>query len=106
MSPLPARLTNAEQIPRIESQAAAARGQTEIAIYKHSLDMTYEVECDRIDSQAVGDVMRASIDEQFAVIEYGRHKAGSDPALLEVVAQKAAMQDTINNSRIVRRFGS
>jgi hypothetical protein len=86
-------------------RAAKARGRTELAIYRHTLEARYVTECERLDAQALSDVVRTALGEEIGNLDWGLEQAGGSAAKAELVARKIAMQAQINSDRIARRFG-
>jgi hypothetical protein len=105
MSNLPARLSDVALPSRALVKAARATQRTELAIYEHGLDARRQVECDRIDSQAIADVTRTALDEEMDVLDWGLERAGRSPAKRELVSRMVAQQSRIDIARIGRRFG-
>jgi hypothetical protein len=86
-------------------RAAKARSRTELAIYRHALEVHYVTECERHDAQALSDVVRTSLEEEFCNLDWGLEQAGGSAAKVELVARKVAIQSKINSDRIYRHFG-
>lgn len=97
--------TDIDLNPRQMQAAARAQRSTELAVFRHSLDARLRSECDRIDSQAAADAMRAALDEELDLLDYGLSRANGSAAKAELVARKVEMLSSSNNSRINRRFG-
>lgn len=87
-------------------RAADARQRTELEVFRYGLQARARAEMDRIDTQALSDVLRCSLDEEVALLDWGIAQANGSAAKAELVARKVAMQSGINNSRIARRFGN
>lgn len=105
MNRLPVPRPDRPQSSRELVQAAKAQRQTELAIFEHSMQARYDAECERIDAQAVSDVVRTALDEELALLEWGMERAAGSAAKAELVSRKVSMQTEINNRRIARRFG-
>jgi hypothetical protein len=105
MSSLPARLTHDGLPSRQLARATQAQSRTELAVFEHNLAARYVAECDRIDSQALSDVIRTALEEEIANLDWGLEQAAGSAAKAELVARKVAMQSKINSARIARRFG-
>jgi hypothetical protein len=90
-----------EQIIR----AATAQRRTELAVFEHNLAARYVAECERIDAQALGDVVKTALEEELSVLDWGMEQATGSAAKAELVSRKVAMQSRINSARIARRFG-
>lgn len=104
MSRLPA-LRSSDHLPdRQLSRAVAAKSRTELAIYQHFLDTQYLAACDRIDSEALSDVVRTALNEELTLLDEGMQKAAGSPAKAELVSRKVSMQSALSNRRIERRF--
>jgi hypothetical protein len=90
---------------RALTRAARETEQTELSIYQHHLNARYRAECDRIDSQALGDVVRSALEEEMNVLDSCLARAGSSPAKKELVARMVALQSELDIRRIARHFG-
>jgi hypothetical protein len=90
---------------RQEQAAARAQRSTELEVLRHGLAARSRAECDRLDSQAAGDALRAALDEELGLLDYGMQRAGGSPAKAELVARKVEMLAGMNNRRALRRFG-
>lgn len=86
-------------------RAAKARSRTELAIYRHALQTHYVSECERQDAQALGEVVKTSLEEELSNLDWGLEQAAGSAAKAELVSRKIAMQSKINSDRITRRFG-
>jgi hypothetical protein len=95
-----------EQPSRQVVRAARAQQKTELAIHKHSLKARYEAECERVDAQALSDVVRTALEEEIGNLDWGMELAAGSAAKAELVSRKLTMQAKINSDRIARRFGS
>jgi hypothetical protein len=104
MSRLPEPRREHRLSPQV-AQAASVQRQTELAIFEHNMDARFVTECERIDSQALGDVVRTAVDEELSVLDWGMEQAAGSPAKAELVSRKVTMQSKINSARIARRFG-
>lgn len=102
---LPARRPDHRRSSKQLFRATAAQSRTELAIFEHSLEARYVAECDRLDSQAIGDVMRTALEEELSLLNWGTEEASGSQAKAELVARKVSMLSNINNRRIERRFG-
>ena len=105
MSMLPDVTRRDSLSPRQLQRAARAQQNTELETFQHSLAARFRAECDRIDTYAVADALRTALDEEIDLLAYGMRRAAGSAAKAELVARKAEMLSTINNSRIARRFG-
>jgi len=102
---LPARLDDQSRRSSDVTQAMNAQRQAELAIFRYGLEARYHAECDRIDSQALGDVLRTALDEEMDLLDWGLSRTGGSVAKAELVARKVSLQVDINNRRIAQRFG-
>jgi len=100
---LPVRLNLAPS--RELTRAAVARERTELAVYEHHLQARFLAECDQIDTQALGDVMRTALDEELGLLDWGMERAACSAAKAELVGRKVSLQAQLNNARIMRRYG-
>jgi hypothetical protein len=94
---------------RTNRQLTRARREqlsTDLAIFLHGLDARRKAEEDRQDSQALGDAMRASLDEELCLLHEGQAQAGQSAAGINLVARKVETAANINNRRAARRFGA
>jgi hypothetical protein len=94
------------QSSRQIAQAAKAQRRTELAVFDYHLKARYQAECERIDAQALSDVVRTALEEEIANLDFGLELAAGSPAKAELVARKIALQARINSARINRRFGA
>jgi hypothetical protein len=103
---LPARLSaNLPGQSRQIRKAVQAQEQTELAVYEHHLTARYLAEVERIDAEALGDVVKTALDEELSVLDYGLEKAAGSPAKAELVSRLVSLQSKIDSGRIARRFG-
>jgi hypothetical protein len=86
-------------------RATKAQRRTELAIFRHALEARYVTECERLDAQALSDVVRTALEEEISNLDWGLEQAGGSVAKTELVARKSAMQAQINSDRISRHFG-
>ena len=105
MSRLPARSSSDPRSSRQVAQAVEAQRRTELAVFQHSLDARYLAEIDRIDTQALSDVVKTALEEELSILDWGLEQANGSAAKAELVARMVSLQSRINNSRIARRFG-
>ncbi|HET7590962.1 MAG TPA: hypothetical protein VFK14_12370 [Solirubrobacterales bacterium] len=104
MSRLPTRIPDGGRLDQL-AQATLAQQQIELAIFNHHLQARYVAECERIDAEALSDVMRTSLEEELSVLTWGMEEAAGSAAKAELVSRKVALLSQINNRRIARRFG-
>jgi hypothetical protein len=105
MSRLPARLTDDGLPSRQLARAVQAQRCTELAVFEHSLEARYVAECERIDAQALSDVVRTALEEEITNLDWGLEQAAGSAAKTELVARKSVLQSKLNDARIARRFG-
>jgi hypothetical protein len=103
---LPARWSpdlpgNSRQIVK----AAKAAEHTELAVYEHHLAARYLAEVDRIDGEAIAEVVKAALEEELNLLDWGLAQAAGSPAKAELVSRKTSLLSSANSSRISRRFG-
>jgi hypothetical protein len=79
--------------------------RAELDLFSHGLDVAVDAECEIQEAHALADVMRASLDVELDLLEWGLHRANGSVAKTELVAHKVNMLSTINDSRINRRYG-
>ena len=104
MPRLPARRTVELEVhsPRHLAKAQRSAANTEMAIYRHALAARYRAETDRLDSEALADAARASLEAELDLLEHGMRRAAGSQAKTELVARKVEMLSSINNQRIAR----
>lgn len=105
MSNLPMPWDDSRPSSRELARAAKAQRRTELEIFDYHLTARRNAEFQRIDSQALSDVVRCSAEEVLSNLEWGLERANGRPAALEIVARKIALQDRLDNARIMRRYG-
>jgi hypothetical protein len=106
MSLLPERIPNdVGWSGRSLTQASRAQQKAELTVFQHTLGARVRAECDRIDSQAAADALRAAFDEEVGLYDYGMHRVNGSAAKAELLARKVEMLARLNNSRVTRRFG-
>jgi hypothetical protein len=105
MPNLPARLLIETGGSRQVAKAVQAQERTELAIFEHHLQARYLAEVERIDIEALGDVVKAALDEELATLGYGLELATGSPAKAELVSRLVSLQSKIDGARIARRFG-
>ena len=101
MSLLPARREGQNSV---ELAAAREVARAELDVLRYQLAAQTRGQADQIDSQVLGDALRTSLDEEVATLTYGMSLADGNPAVVELTAQKVALQSSIDNGRIGRRF--
>jgi uncharacterized protein YicC (UPF0701 family) len=106
VSRLPIRRRETAITGRDIGQAERAASKADLATFKYALKSREEAEQDRLDSQAMADALRASLDEEIDLLDYGLRRAGGSPVKAELVARKLDMLSATNNRRISRRFGA
>lgn len=105
MPDLPARLSIEASHSRQVVRAVQAQERTELAVFEHHLQARYLAEIERIDAEALGDVVKTALDEELGVLDYGMEQAAGSPAKAELVSRLVSMQSKIDGARIARRFG-
>lgn len=105
MSNLPAHLPGGVPNSRQVVRAARAQEQTELAILEHQLAAFYDKECAVIDSEAITEVTKNSLDNALGVLDYGLDKAGDRPAARELVARAVSRMEQLEDAAIMRRYG-
>lgn len=100
------RVDDGEQPSRQLARAVAAQRHIELAVFEHNLEARYVAECERIEAQALSDVVRTALEEELSVLDWGMEQAAGSVAKAELVSRKVAMQSRINSARIARRFGA
>lgn len=105
MSELPARRPAEAGYSRQVGRAVQAQERTELAVFEHHLQARYLAEVERIDAEALGDVVKTALDEELGVMDYGLEQAAGSPAKAELVSRLVSMQSKIDGARIARRFG-
>ena len=102
---LPARSFDSGRPSRELARAVDAQRHTELAIFQHGLEARYLAETDRIDSQAVSDVIRTALEEELSVLDWGLERANGSAAKAEWWRARSRCSRTSNSARIARRFG-
>jgi hypothetical protein len=93
------------QSPWQAAQAVRIQRRADIAVFRYGLQAAMRAEFDRQDGQAVADAIRASLDEELDLLEWGVHRAAGSAAKTELVARKVQMLSSINDRRLTRHFG-
>ena len=106
MNNLPARLSDLPGTSRQVTKAIQAQEQTELAVYEHHLAAHYLAEVDRIDGEALAEVVKSSLDEELSLLDWGLTQAAGSPAKAELVSRKVSLLSSANSRRIARRFGA
>ena len=91
--------------PRQSAQLARAERSAELDLYRHRLGIAVKTERDRMDLQAIGDVITTATEEELNFLDYGMAMANGSATKRELVARKANMMSAINNTLITRRYG-
>lgn len=91
--------------PRQAARARRVQMRADMEVFSHGLMADAEAECDRQDAQATADAIRASLEEELNLLEYGMARARGSTAKTELVATKVEMLASINNRRLQRHFG-
>jgi len=105
MSDLPARLpVDRPGHSRQVAKAARAQERTELVVYEHHLYARYLAEVERIDAEALADVVKTALNEELDTLDYGLEKAAGSQAKAELVSRLVSLQSKIDGARIARRF--
>jgi hypothetical protein len=75
-------------------------------VFNHQVAAWVKVEKDATDSHAVTEVLRASLDAELGLLDYGLARANGQAAAVALVGRKVAMAASINEARISRAFRS
>jgi hypothetical protein len=105
MSGLPSPRGGARPSKQV-ARAVEKRRQQELAVFEHGLDAAFLSEIDRLDTQALSDAVKTSLEEEIGVLDWGLERAAGSAAKAELVSRRVAMQSNINSARIARRFGT
>ncbi|MGA7966748.1 MAG: hypothetical protein WCB49_12855 [Gammaproteobacteria bacterium] len=87
------------------AKAVHAQERTELAVFEHHLQARYLAEVERIDAEALGDVIETALDEELSTLDYGMELAAGSAAKGELVSRLVSLQSKIDGARIARRFG-
>lgn len=101
---LPVRVARAGHSRQL-AQATRAQERTELAVFEHGLESRFLAEIDRLDSQAIADVVREAIEQELSTLSYGLELAQGSAAKAELVSRLVNLQSAVDNRRIARRFG-
>lgn len=91
--------------PYLVSKAARLQRRVEFQVFRHGLLAAARAECDRQDGQAVADAVRASLDEELNLLDWGMWKADGSAAKAELVARRVNQLAGINDTRLTRTYG-
>jgi hypothetical protein len=91
--------------PFMGAKAAKLQRRTEFEVFRHGLQAAATSMCDQQDGQATADAIRASLDEELDLLEWGLHRANGSAAKTELVARKVNQLACINDNRLNRNFG-
>jgi hypothetical protein len=69
------------------------------------LHARFVAETERIDAEALADVVKTAINEELDTLDYGLGLAASSTAKAELVSRLVSLQSKIDGARIARRFG-
>jgi hypothetical protein len=106
MSFLPAPIDDGSGVTaRQLSRAKKLQADTELTIFRYSLEARTRAEVDRIDSQAIGDASRAALDEEMDLLDYGMSRVNGSATKVELLQRHVERMSRINNARLSRRFG-
>jgi hypothetical protein len=88
------------------AKAAKAAEATELAIYENHLATAYRREIERQESEALADVVKAALDDELDLLDWGLMKAAGSPAKAELVSRKVSVLSSTNTRRLARHFGA
>lgn len=91
--------------PRQAAKARREQTDTELELFRYSLQARLRAEIDRVDSEAIADAARAALQEELAFLSDGLARAGASQTALELVSRKLDLLSNANNRRLARRFG-
>jgi hypothetical protein len=89
---------------RHELEAMRATSEAELTRFRYALDTRLQADMDRLDTDALSGALRAALEAEVGLVEYGLRLAGNSQVKLELVADKVALLSEINAARIRRRF--
>jgi riboflavin biosynthesis pyrimidine reductase len=96
---------NPELTVRYSRQASSRERRAALEIHSRSLQTAVATEIDRMDSQAIADVITTATEEEVRFLKYGLALADGSAAATELIVRKANLMSNLNNRRIARRFG-
>jgi hypothetical protein len=91
---------------RQELQVVAARREAENGLVIHQLHRHLDQEMSRIDAAATSTAVKATLDTELEVLQYGIDKANGSAAAAKLVADRVEQLSRINTQNINRRFGA
>lgn len=104
---LPAPINNETGLTPLQAaKARRAQAGAGLAVFRYALQAQARAEMDRIDSQATADAVRAALEAELDLLDFGMARAGRSAARLELVSRKVDLQSATNNQRLRRHFGS
>jgi hypothetical protein len=106
MSNLPIPYGDPPGNSRQVAKAAKAAEATELAIYKNHLAAIFRREVERQEGEALADVVKAALDDELDLLDWGLMKAAGSPAKAELVSRKVSLLSSTNTRRIARHFGA
>ncbi|MBS1862355.1 MAG: hypothetical protein JSS68_11670 [Actinobacteria bacterium] len=86
-------------------RAARAMEKADEAVLSHFLTTEVARQCEAIDNEVLGDVVKASLVTELEVYDWAMGRVGGSPVKARLVAEKIALLSNTNSSRIARRFG-
>lgn len=102
----PARLDDSTALSRRQiEQARKAEAANALEVFRYGLGAQARAQIDIHDTQALADANRAAVSEEMDLLDYGLSRAGTSAAKVEITARAAQRMATINDRRILRRFG-
>ncbi len=105
-SSLPAPLDSPTGLNRRQiEQARKAQADNALEAFRYGLGAHARAQIDIHDSQALADANRAAVTEELDLLDYGLSRAGASAAKVEITARAVQRMGTINDRRIMGRFG-
>jgi hypothetical protein len=102
----PARLDDPTALSRRQiEQARKAEATNALEVFRYGLGAQARAQIDIHDSQALADANRAAVSEELDLLDYGLSRAGASAAKVEITARAVQRMGTINDRRIMGRFG-
>jgi len=89
----------------LNRRARKAEASTALELHRYRLGARFRAQVDIYESQALADANRAAVCEEMDLVDYGLSRAGTSAAKIEMTARAAQRMATINERRIMRRFG-
>lgn len=96
---------NSSMSPRLRRKGNQLQQQAALEVFTHGLQAQVRAQCTIRDSEALADVVQASLHEELRLLSWGMHEAGTSSAKLELVARKVNLLSAMNDRLISHRFG-